>query len=130
MFRTMLKNILNHPALHEAVNRFKKIEESQSEILLKLSEIKAYLGCEDFQDVSDESALHRNGALEMLTLDIADLSKRVYFIELELEKNANRKPVIFRRLYLWFSQYQMLLAAMSLAVVTFFGIYTLFILNS
>ena len=79
MFRMMLKDILNHPSLHEAASRFKKIEESQREILLRLSEIKNRLECEGPPSKTSESPPLQDSLLEMLSLDIADLSKRVYF---------------------------------------------------
>lgn len=130
MFRIMFKDILNHPSLREAVDRCRAIEDDQKEISQKIDLILTLLNHRTIDDEFKEPASHASQDFDSVRLEIIDLSRRVYFLETTLETKSSRKTVLFQKVKDIFYRHQMLLAAAALCSATFFGIYTLFILNS
>ena len=127
----MLKDILNHPSLREAADRCKKIEDTQKQILDKVDALlrKVDPDCSIIQDPDAINEIDSKD-IEPLSLEVIDLSRRVYFLETSLAASEKEKWKILNSARSFLAKHQLLLAAISLGTATFFGIYTLFILNS
>jgi len=132
MFRKMFKDILNHPSLQEAARRCASIEQTQKEILSKLDELSRKIDriSGETEEESEDSNLHSDNAKDALSLEVIDLSRRVYFLEMEIERSEPSRWKIVQRVRDSLQKHHLLLIASALCAATFFGIYALYILNS